>query len=200
MKRLTLLSALLITLQTLMFSQSAGKGKGVFYVGAGTGRGFIGSGVYVRGYGYEVRQLPSLQLGFEYGISEAIPQSIIGLGAHLSTNFSSNSYRDKFGYGWDKTWIDLTIASKGYYHHKFLVKDKWDVYGSALIGVMHRAYRFSSNSPYYEYARGSYSSIYPVIGAGIGARYYVSKSFGFYAEVNSGINADFAQIGFAFKF
>lgn len=184
----------------LINAQSIAKGKNVFYIGAGPGTGYVGSTQNYKGAGYTYNKTPSFQLGFEHGISEAIPKSVIGLGPHFSAWFGSSSYRDKFGYGWNKQWADFSAIAKGFYHHKFLVGEKWDVYGAALLGLRFRSYNFSTNDVYYEYARDSYSTVAPVIGAGIGGRYYVSKAFGFYAEVNGGYNCDYAQIGFAFKF
>ncbi|MBS1637440.1 MAG: hypothetical protein JST26_16105 [Bacteroidetes bacterium] len=200
MKKLILMTAVCLSCSFSANAQSMGVGKNVFYLGAGAGSGFASGNLYVSGAGYSYNRTPTFIIGYERGISEAIPQSIIGIGPSASAWFASNTYRDNAGHGWDKHWSDFTVVAKGYYHHKFLVKDKFDVYGSAMLGLKFRSYSFTATDPYYEYAKDSYSSVYPVVGAGIGARYYVSKSFGFYAEVNEGFNVNFAQVGFAFKF
>lgn len=200
MKRLSLLAFALFAGMQLANAQSMGKGKNVLYLGAGVGSGYAGTDISATGSGYVYRRTPDFQLGFEHGISEAIPQSIIGIGPHLATTFASNTYRDPYGRGWDKHWTDFSIAAKGFYHHKFLVKDRWDVYGSVSLGVKFRNYSFTYTDPYYSYARDSYSSASPIVGVGVGARYYVTNAFGFYAELGAGYNAEYAQIGFAFKF
>lgn len=181
-------------------AQSIAKGKNVFYLGAGPGSGYAGSAYNHRGAGYSFNRTPSFQLGFEHGISEAIPQSVIGLGPHFSAWFANSSYRDSRGNGWDKHWSDFNVVAKGFYHHKYLVGERWDVYGAAMAGVRFRNYTFTATNAEYEYARDSYGTVAPVLGIGVGGRFYVSDVFGFYAELDAGYNADYAQIGFAFKF
>lgn len=200
MKAKVILGLTILLIAQFVNAQSIAKGKNVFYLGAGPGTGYVGSTHNYRGAGYTYQKSPSFQLGFEHGFSEAIPKSVLGIGPHFSTWFGSSSYRDSRGYGWDKQWVDIAAVAKGFYHHKFLVGEKWDVYGAALLGLRFRSYNFSTNDVYYDYAKDTYNVVAPVIGAGIGGRYYVSKTFGFYAEVNGGYNCDYAQIGFAFKF
>lgn len=182
-----------------VYSQSMGKGKNVLYIGAGAGTGYFGSKSY-KGIGYSYRSTPTFHLGFEHGVSEAIPQSIIGLGGALSSWFGSQNYSDKNGYTWERKWTDLTVVFKGYYHHKFLVGEKWDVYGAALIGIKHRTYSYTSNNPNNLNTYADETGVYPAGGVALGGRFYVSKVFGFYAEAGAGVNTDYIQGGFAFKF
>jgi len=181
------------------FSQSMGKGKNVLYIGAGAGTGYFGASSY-RGNGYQYHSSPTIHLGFERGISESIPKSIIGLGGSISTWYGSQSYIDKSGNSWDKKWTDITILFKGYYHHKFLVGEKWDVYAALLGGIKNRAYSYKTNNNVYENKFRNESGVYPAAGISVGGRYYVSKVFGFYLEGGAGINIDYIQGGFAFKF
>lgn len=198
MKKIILTIVLIV--QSLTFlSQSMGKGKSVLYVGAGAGYGYFGSSGY-KGYGYSYRSSPTIHLGFEHGISEAIPQSIIGLGGSLSMWFGSQNYSDKYGHEWDKRWTDVTTLVKGYYHHKFLVGEKWDVYAAVMAGIKNRSYTYTTNDGYYIYENRNETGIYPAGGIAIGGRFYVSKVFGFYAEAGAGVNVDYIQAGFAFKF
>jgi hypothetical protein len=198
MKKIIFTSVLII--QSLLFlAQSMGNGKSVIYIGAGAGNGAFGSAQY-RGSGYVYRSSPTIHLGFEHGISEAIPQSIVGLGGSVSMWFGSRNYSDRFGHEWHKSWSDVTTLVKGYYHHKFLVGEKWDVYGGAMIGVKYRSYSFTSNDQYYVYENSNETGAYFAGGIAVGGRYYVSKSFGFYAEAGTGVNVDYIQAGFAFKF
>ena len=202
-KKITLiLLCLSLGMYQQAYSQSMAKGRNVFYLGAGAGTGYFDGGKY-KGVGYSYRSLPTFHIGFEHGISEAIPQSIIGLGGHLSIWTAAQTYRDANGYGWDKHWTDFSILFRGLYHHKFLVGEKWDVYAAAMAGVRYRTYSFTRNDPYNYY--NSYDSkeagAAPAVGIALGGRYYVSKSFGFYAELSEGYNINtFAQVGFAFKF
>lgn len=200
MKRILLSACILIAGLNAVQAQSMGKGKNVLYLGAGIGSGYVGSDYGSNGAGYTIRRSPDFQLGFEHGISEAIPQSIIGIGPHFSTSFASNEYRDIYGRGWDKHWANYDIAAKGFYHHKFLVGERWDVYGSVSLGVRFQTYSFTATNANYSYAEGSNNAIAPIIGVGVGGRFYVTKVFGFYAEVGGGLNAEYAQIGIAFKF
>jgi len=201
MKRKFLIAAaVLLTSAGFVNAQSMGKGQSVLYLGAGPGSGSLGGAYHSKGAGYTSGRTPTFMLGYEYGISEAIPQSIIGLGPHVTTWFGHTRYRNSFGDGYEHRWSDFTVAAKGFYHHKFLVKDRFDVYGSVLAGLRFRSYRFTSTDAYYNDYERDENAVEPVAGIGIGGRVYVTNVFGFYAEVGAGYNADYAQIGIAFKF
>lgn len=200
MKHILLSACLLLVGLQAVQAQSMGKGKNVLYMGAGVGSGYEGTSYDAHGNGYTSRRTPDFQLGFEHGISEAIPQSIIGIGPHFSASFASNTYRDAAGRGYDQHWSNFDVAAKGFYHHKFLVGERWDVYGSVSAGMRFRNYSFTSTDPYYNRYRESNGSVAPILGVGVGGRFYVTKVFGFYAEVGGGYNAQYAQIGLAFKF
>lgn len=193
-----ILSSLLIIQALNVSAQSMAKGKSVMSLGAGAGSGYFGSSKY-KGYGYTYRSIPSIHLGFEHGISEAIPKSIIGLGGSLSFWHGSQHYNDKFGRTWDKSWTDVTTLVKGYYHHKFLVSDKWDVYAALMAGVRYRTYTFTTSDQYYNYENRNETGAYPAGGIAVGGRIYVSKKFGFYAEAGTGVNVDYIQVGMALK-
>ena len=190
----------ILTIQSLTFlAQSMAKGKNVLYLGIGAGEGTFGASQF-RGYGYIYRSSPTLHIGFEHGISEAIPKSIVGLGGSVSMWFGSQNYSDRNGHEWDKRWTDVTTLVKGYYHHKFLVSDKWDVYAAVMAGIKHRSYTYTTNDQYYIYQNTNETGIYAAGGIAIGGRIYISKVFGFYAEAGAGLNIDYIQAGFAFKF
>ena len=180
------------------FSQSMGKGKSVFYVGIGAWHGY--GGVKYRGYGYTNRSTPTLHLGFERGISEAIKESIIGLGGHFSVWGGHSSFRDGKGHGWNSNWTNITALFRGFYHHKFLVGEKWDVYAALAGGIRYQAYSYTFTDDDYAYDPYGYVALAPAVSVSVGGRYYVGEKFGFYAEVSQGWNVDYAQIGFAWKF
>jgi len=200
MKKSTLFILLaLVAMQYAGFSQSMGKGKSVFYIGIGGPHGFAGSGRY-HGVGYTYVTTPALHLGFERGVSEAIPQSIIGLGGHVFVWGGHTAYKDSWGYGYTNNWTNVTALFKGFYHHKFLVGEKWDVYAAVCAGIRYWAYTYTYNDVRYATDPYGYASVLPALGVSVGGRFYVSKTFGFYAEVSEGYNVDYAQVGFAFKF
>ena len=200
MKRSVLMIVVtLLSLQYSVYSQSMGKGKSVFYIGVGGPHAYVGAGKF-RGVGYSYITTPSLHLGFERGISEGIPQSTIGLGGHLFVWTGNASYRDSHGYGYNNSWTSVTALFRGFYHHKFLVGEKWDVYATLCAGIRYWAYSYNYNDSRYAIDPYGYTSVLPATGVSIGGRYYVGKSFGFYAEVSQGYNVDYAQVGFAFKF
>ena len=122
------------------------------------------------------------------------------MGGSVSLWFGSQNFSDKDGHQWEKKWTDVTTLVKGYYHHKFLTKEKWDVYGAVLAGVKYRSYTYTANDLNYIYQNTNETGAYPAGGVAIGGRIYVSKTFGFYAEAGAGVNIDYIQGGFAFKF
>lgn len=198
-KYILVLVVFLLTFNIHAQSPSMAKGKVVIYAGVGAGSGFFGAAKY-KGIGYSFSSTPTIHLGFEYGFTEAIPKSIIGLGADFSFNYTRWSYTDSWGNGWSSNWFYYTILAKGYYHHTFLVGEKWDVYASPLAGLRFRSYNYTYNHPSYAHNYNSDSSVYPALGVCVGGRYYVSKAFGFYAEISQGYNVDYIKGGFAFKF
>lgn len=198
-KSLLFFALLLFSVSAFAQSPSMAKGKVVLYIGVGAGSGNFGTTKY-KGVGYTYRNSPIINLGFEYGFYDKIPKSIIGLGANLAMNFGSASYRDTKGHGYDLSWSDITFLTKGYYHHTFLVGEKWDVYGSPLLGLRFRTSQISYNDPDYSTFSDSEAGVSPAVGVAVGGRFYVAKNFGFYAEVSQGYNVDYMKIGFAFKF
>jgi hypothetical protein len=190
--------AVLFGYQNCTIAQSIAQGRSVLYIGLGPGGG-LGYGK-VHGAGYTYRATPSIHLGFEHGISEAIPQSVIGLGADLSYWGVTQNYRDVYGEGYDSHWSDLTVLAKGYYHHKFLVSDRWDVYAAVLLGFKYRSFTYTPVYTRYQYTVNDDSGVYGAGGVALGGRFYVSRSVGFYAEVAAGSNVNFIQGGIAFKF
>lgn len=175
------------------------KGRVVLYVGVGTGSGNFGSAKY-KGVGYTYHNMPIINLGFEYGFYDKIPKSIIGLGANLGMSFGGVSYRDNKGNCYDLNWSEITFLTKGYYHHTFLVGEKWDVYGSPLLGLRFRSSAVTNNHSDYSSFSDSDAGVSLAAGIAVGGRFYVAKNFGFYAEVSQGYNVDYMKIGFAFKF
>jgi hypothetical protein len=198
MKKITVMLAVLFGYQNCSLAQSIAKGTSVLYLGLGPGSGF--GYAKKHGMGYTYRSSPSIHLGFEHGISEAIPESVIGLGGSLSYWGASQNYRDVYGDGYDSRWNDLRVLFKGYYHHKFLVSDKWDVYAAVMLGFKYRTFTYTPVYTRYSYVVNDESGVYGAGGVAIGGRFYVTPNFGFYAEAGAGANVDYIQAGLAFKF
>lgn len=200
MKKIVIfLAALTLAFHSFSQTPSMAKGRVVIYAGVGAGSGNFYSGKY-KGIGYTYKNSPIINLGFEYGFYDKIPKSILGLGANLAMSFGSAVYRDNNGKGYDLSWSDITFLTKGYYHHSFLVGEKWDVYGSPLLGLRFRTYNYTYNDSFYNSYSESDAGVNLAIGIAVGGRYYVSKNFGFFAEVSQGYNVDYMKIGLAVKF
>lgn len=178
---------------------SMGEGKVAISIGVGVpywGRYHH----FYRGLGYSGFSTPTIILQGEYGLTEKIPQSILGVGGFVAHNYSYNSWHDKYSVDyWERRYTRVVVAAKVYYHHKFLVGAKWDVYAAAMVGVSVNLYSFRSNDAYY-YGVYDYTvpGVWPYVGAIVGGRYYFTKNFGVYGEV--GYGASYAQAGFNFKF
>lgn len=193
-----ILGLLLTFLVQNVFSQAMSKGQNIFYVGTGLGQGNFGVAKYKKS-GYVYRSSPTIHLGFEHGLSEALPNSIIGVGASLSTWFGSHRYKDNLNYGWNKRWTDVTVLAKGYYHHKDLIGENWDLYAALMIGVRYRSYTFSYTDRIYEYYDSKESGLRGAGGLSIGGRYYFTNKVGLYAEFGYGVYTNFLQAGITFK-
>jgi hypothetical protein len=194
-----IMQSIVILSQKEMGGDAMGKGKNVLYLGIGAGHGVFGASQY-KGYGYVYRSSPTIHIGFEHGLTEAVPQSIIGIGGSISLWFGSQKYSDNYGHEWHKKWTDVTTLVKGYYHHKFLVSDKWDVYAAVMAGIKHRSYTYTTNDQYYYYQNSDETGVEAAGGIALGGRIYITKSFGFYAEAGAGLNIDYIQGGIVFKF
>jgi hypothetical protein len=174
MKRILLLSVLVIFIASMSFGQMAyKKGDQVVNIGLGLG-GFAGAygsgGIAITG-------------GYEYGIHENV-----SLGGVIGYSSSSEDF---YGYGYKYTYI--LIAARGAYHVDLLHNPKFDTYGGILLG-----YNIVSNSTtglYYGY--GSASASYLEIGLFAGGRYYFDPHWAVQAELGYGLGI--LNIGIAYK-
>ncbi|MDI9341355.1 MAG: hypothetical protein QM534_12370 [Sediminibacterium sp.] len=180
--------------------QAIAKGKTVAYLGVGAGYGY--SSRYrsrFNGAGYVYRTSPTFHLGFEHGVSESVPESVIGLGGDLSIWGGRYTYVNKNGFGWEQRWRDVTALVKCYYHHKKLMGEKWDLYAAVMAGVKYRSYKYTTTDPYYDYLYDDESGLYGAAGLALGARIYLTKSLGLYLEGGGGYNHDYLHAGLVFK-
>jgi hypothetical protein len=173
MKRILLLSVLVIFIASMSFGQMAyNKGDQVASLGIGLG-GVAGS--------YGTGGLP-ISLAYEYGFNENI--SFGGLFGYAST--SESSY-----YGDDWKWTNIIIGARGAYHLDLLHKDNIDTYGGIMLG--YNIVSFSGPNASY-WSGGSYI----FFGGFIGGRYYFSPNLA--AQVELGYGLGILNIGLAYKF
>ena len=179
MKRILLISMLLVIAVSLSFSQIAyKKGDQVINLGIGLG-GF--AGVYGTG-GIAITG------GYEYGVNENI-----SLGGVLG--YSSSS--EDFFYGsWKYTYF--LIGARGAYHLDLFHNPNIDTYGGILLGYNIVSASTTWNSGYSNFF-GSYSasSSYLEYGIFIGGRYYFNPKWAVQAELGYGLGI--LNVGIAYK-
>ena len=182
MKRILLISMLLVIAVSLSFSQMAyKKGDQVINIGIGLG-GF--AGVYGSG-GIAITG------GYEYGVTENI--SLGGV-----VGYSSSSEDFGAGYGWKYTYI--LIGARGAYHLDLFHNPNIDTYGGILLGYNIVSSKATGTLPTYSgYGYGSYSASASFLefGAFIGGRYYFSPKLAVQAELGYGLGI--LNIGIAYK-
>jgi hypothetical protein len=123
-------------------------------------------------YGYGNVGIPPIIGSFEIGIVDGIlEKAAVGVGGYVG--FSSNN-------GVYDNYFNFHFGVKGAFHYPFV--DNLDTYAGMITG----------------YTVSDYSSYGFDFGAFVGARYYISDSFGFMAEAGYGVT--FLKIGVTFKF
>jgi hypothetical protein len=181
MKRILLLSMLIVFVASLSFGQMAyQKGDQVINLGIGLG-GF--AGVYGSG-GIAITG------GYEYGIHENI--SLGGV-----VGYSSSS-QDVWGdYGWKYTYI--LIGARGAYHLDLFHKKDIDTYGGVLLGYNIVSSSAKGTEPVHGWGWSSYSpsASYLAIGVFIGGRYYFDPRWAVQVELGYGLGI--LNVGIAYK-
>lgn len=177
------------------------KGSNVIHFGVGL-PGYVSSFGVVKGAYYSYSRSPLIVINHEYVFNDKVKNSYMGLGPYLSYygwKQESYSYKNHPVYGTDgwRTSVNvLTIAGRFFYHHKFLMGAKWDVYGAATAGLRFNFVNYTS------YPSGRYSSatngVDPAYGASVGIRYFFTDNFGVYAE--TGFGSSWATGGLNLKF
>ncbi len=182
MKRILLISILLVIAVGLSFSQMAyKKGDQVINVGIGIGglAGAYGTGsVAITG-------------GYEYGVTENI-----SLGGVVGYSSSTDDFG--FGYGWKYTYI--IIGARGAYHVDLFHNPNIDTYGGILLGYNIVSSKATGNFPtLYGYSLGSYSasSSYLEYGIFVGGRYYFNPHWAVQAELGYGLGI--LNVGLAYR-
>jgi len=124
-----------------------------------------------------------LKAAVEWGLWHAGPGTIT-LGAETGASFSNNGYYD------DYRSSTVVIAMRSAWHYGWKVRGL-DTYGGLSAGLGFHHYGYYHNDRY------NYNEVIPVLGAFIGASYFVAPRFGFNAEL--GYDITIAQMGIIFK-
>jgi len=176
-----------------------GKGSNVISVGIGVG----GSYTYI-GDGYT--STPNFVLTYDNGTFGNVGPGTISLGALLAYKGVSYDYTDPFsGYYYDQSWSYFILGVRGAYHLNIPAAPRFDPYVGLMLGYYDISYKETSSdpefnnprSPYYYYYTNTYNS-YVAFSLFIGARYYISNSFGLWLELGYGYSD--AAVGVSFKF
>ena len=189
MKRILLISILLVIAVSLSFSQIAyKKGDQVGSITIG-----LGSFVYASGAS---SSLPPISFGYDYGFNENI--SFGGLVSYTgaSQTYQTYNYTNIFNpvpvtAKW--SWSYIIIGARGAYHYDLFHNYKIDTYGGVMLG-----YEIVSES--------TDNTSYPVSGSAstmlfsgfIGGRYYFTPNLAAQAEIGFGLAL--LNIGVAYKF
>lgn len=147
--------------------------------------------------------IPKLSLALEFGVHKWI-----SVGGFMALNYWASSGENAF-WKWEQLQPDFLAGAKGSFHFSAIGNEKWnwnintekvDIYASAFVGAGVYAWTKretdKSNGNVYT---STGSSPYPVIGASVGIRYFISPTFGFYGEAGY-TPLGLINGGFSFKF
>lgn len=207
MKKLILFSLLITVCSTMSFAQLAesfyntsydnrnngtfSRSTGIFSLGYGLGNDGLGYS-YVSGSSSTSRlAFGPVYAKYEHGII----RDEIGLGGHLAFANTWNRYSDGNNRYRDNVNA-LSFAMLGYYHfNKLIPVPRLDVYVGSGISVRTVTYNYDSD---FSESRSNTSETNVYAVGKIGARYYVGRSFGFYAEAGTDRMSDL-NLGISFK-
>ena len=154
---------------------------------------FLGLGVDYDYYG-SVSRIPAIGVTYDHGIVSNVGPGTIGIGGVLAYKAAQYKYNN----GYKATWTDFIVGVRGTYHLTILKdkNNKFDPYAGVTVGFRVSNY----TDTYYDYMGRSYSasSVNPVVGAFIGAKYNFVPNFGAFAEL--GYDISFLRLGVNFNF
>ena len=138
--------------------------------------------------------LPTLGITYDQGIKDNLGPGNLGVGGVIALN--SATYRYSTG-NYKAYWRNYIIGVRGTYHLTLLAdkNNKFDPYAGVTVGLRIYDYKdtyYTSRSIY------NYNSVYPIIGAFVGAKYHFSKAFG--AFVEAGYDISFVRGGICINF
>lgn len=168
------------------------KGANLANVGIGFGAAYSQTGLSAK--------VPPLSISYEHGINEQW-----GLGGFfgyyagsLSQKFSATSSNGIVTATLTNDVSYFTVGLRGVYHFK--TTDKYDLYGSAMLGYNAGSAKLSVDPP-----SASLGTTLPaavssgvIVGAIVGGRYFFTESIGAFAELGYGFA--YATVGLSAKF
>lgn len=175
-KQFFTLALMLLCISTGAFAQYQ---KGNIMVNAGVSFGLIGYnwGAYGSSSGF----LP-ITANAEYSLNE-----MFSVGPYLGyygRTYKSGGYKDRF--------TAIAFGARGTFHATGLLNDqlgwsldeeKWDLYGSLMLGYETYSWKFDESNLGEKYYSGSSSiELAPVVGA----RYHITPAFGTFLELGHG--------------
>jgi hypothetical protein len=188
MRKLMLMTAMVVLLAMAGFTQVFEKGSQVINLDMGFGNtSYFGS--YYSGF------LPSFSGSYEYGIVE-IPMGseltgVVSAGAYLGMSLAKYGYSN---WGNDDYYLtsDFVIGARGNYH--FIFHEKLDTYAGVWFGVSIESSKWKGDG---SDPNVDYTSTGPTGGAYVGARWYFSDNFAVNAELGYLISV--LNVGVSFK-
>jgi hypothetical protein len=170
----------------------SGAGEEPFHKGSKSIGAFMGLGLNYSYYG-SYTPLPTIGVIYDHGIVDDLGPGNLGIGGVVALNSAVYKYSN----GDKATWKNYIIGVRATYHLTVLTdrNNKFDPYAGVTAGV--RIYDYN-DSYYGNNNLYKYNSVYPVLGAFVGAKYNFSNSFGAFAE--AGYDISFIRGGICFNF
>jgi hypothetical protein len=184
MKKIILLSVVILLTLTQLSAQEATFSKGDKALNLGIG---FGSTWYSGTYYHS--QVPPVSASLEFGVADnVIEKGSIGVGPYLGYS----SYKWEYS-GWGYKYSNVLIGIRGNFHYPLV--DKLDTYAGLFLGynvVNSKEFGTLVGYDYTASAGGLRSAGF------IGARYYFKETFAVMAELGYGVT--YLNLGIAFKF
>lgn len=149
-----------------------------------------------RTYGNYGLGIPPVALTVDVGTVDGLiaDRASIGVGGYAGLSSYSYKYYDYY----QETLTRMCFGVRGSFH--FQLTEKLDTYAGLMLGLYTYSYRYNYNPAYSNYYYEDYintNSSDIAFSSFIGTRYYLSKNFGFNAEIGYGFT--YISAGLTFK-
>ena len=190
---------LMLIAAVLLLGLTNVKAQDVFNKGAIAVNANIGLSSYSYGYGLLNSSvgLPPISASFDVGVVDGLiaDRASVGVGGYAGLSTYSYKYYDYY----KESMTRMCFGVRGTFH--FQLTEKLDTYAGLMLGLYTYSYKYSYN-PAYDYYSGyntRNNSSDLAFSSFIGARWYMSKNFGFNAELGYGFTYISAGITFKLK-
>lgn len=188
MKKLMILTALVVLTGVSGFAQSFEKGASAINLGMGFGNTGYTESHY---YGF----FPSVSVSYEYGIVR------VPMGSQVNGVVSIGGYTGWSMANYDKNWEDnyyhyntFIVAVRANYH--FIFHNQFDPYAGVWLGAKINGGGWKGNGNHPDDWEPAKSS--PAAGAYVGVRWFINNHVGVYSELGYLISV--FNVGVTFKF